>query len=456
MTHPRAALVVLVTALLLSGCVATFEKQLDRDLQQIGQTLRPALTEARPSETAVVFDGKLTSYLAYAMKNSPALRAAFDEWRAATHVIAQRRKLPEPQVSYALYVQHVETRVGPQRHRFGLSQAFPWPTKLTAAADAASMAARAKQRHFDALALAIKRRLASAYWKLWLLARLRKIHVDQVPLLEHLAAVVRVRLEVGEATLAQVVQIHFKISSLRDEVAAFDEQMATARAALTAAVGAPPGSTITVGPAAPPLILPAEDDKALDSALGEHPRLRAIALMADAQKQAARSAEAEGYPAFVLGLTVIETGEAAMPNVDESGKDPVIVQFGVRVPLWRGAYEAKEKQARAQSAAYLARRAAALDAARFQLAKASARIRDAVRRAALYRTTLIPQAKTVYDSLLTSYAVGRATIANVVISQNDLLELQLGLHQAQADHAIAWAHLEETVGRQVRAKEVGK
>ncbi len=452
-----AAAVLAATLLLAAtGCFATFERQLERDLQQVGQTLRPALSEAHASEPAVAFDGKLASYLAYAVQHSPALRASFDEWRAATHVIAQRRKLPEPQISYALYVQHVETRVGPQRHRFGLSQAFPWPTKLTAAADAASMAARAKQRRFDALALMIKRRVASVYWKLWLIDRLRKIHSDQIPLLEHLAAVVRVRLEVGEATLAQVVQVHFKISSLRDRVAAFDERTATAKAALIAALGAPVHSTIAIDTNAPPLLTPAENDKTLGDALTEHPRLQAIALMANAKKEAARSAEAEGYPSFMLGVTVIETGPAVMPNVDESGKEPVMVQIDLRLPIWRGAYEAKEKQAQALSASFWAKRAAALDAARFQLAKARAQIRDAVRRAQLYRNTLIPQAKTVYESLLTSYAVGRATIANVIISQNDLLKLQLGVHQAQADHAIAWARLEETVGRQVRAKEVGK
>ena len=40
--------------------------------------------------------------------------------------------------AFGYFVRSVETRVGPQRARISLQQAFPWPTRLTAGSDAAS------------------------------------------------------------------------------------------------------------------------------------------------------------------------------------------------------------------------------------------------------------------------------------------------------------------------------
>jgi outer membrane protein, heavy metal efflux system len=66
--------------------------------------------------------------------------------------------MPEPQFTYGLYLSRVETRVGPQRHRFSLSQVLPRPGRLAANADAASFDARSAERKFDAMTLAVARR----------------------------------------------------------------------------------------------------------------------------------------------------------------------------------------------------------------------------------------------------------------------------------------------------------
>src|SRR5690606_14644794 len=99
-------------------------------------------------------DGSLGSYVRYAVTESPALRASLERWRAAALRIEPARRLPDPMVSYGFYALPVQTRVGPQRHRLSVRQDVPWPTKLTAAANAQSLRARAAQRRFEAQALA--------------------------------------------------------------------------------------------------------------------------------------------------------------------------------------------------------------------------------------------------------------------------------------------------------------
>ena len=176
----------LAAALFASGCAGTLERGLEADLAKRQQRLAPERTEPDGDGPPAKFGGRLEQYVAYALEHSPSLRAKFDEWRASTHRIAQQRRLPEPIFTYGLYLSRVETRVGPQRHRFSLTQAFPWPTVLTSGVDAASLEAEGAQRRFDAAALSIVRRVSTAYWKLWVIKRTRQVQKDQLEILRYL------------------------------------------------------------------------------------------------------------------------------------------------------------------------------------------------------------------------------------------------------------------------------
>ena len=76
-----------------------------------------------------------------------------------------------------------------------------------------------------------------------------------------------------------------------------------------------------------------------------------------------------------------------------------------------------------------------------------------MRRAKLYRNTLVPQAEAVFESVIGAYQAERSTLASALMAERDLLELELGLFTARADFAKAWVRLEEIVGRSVHPKE---
>ncbi|MFW5739864.1 MAG: hypothetical protein ACOC1F_05815, partial [Myxococcota bacterium] len=114
----RAVVVLLV----LTGCATELEQTGRRDLNAVASeraSNRQRTGGGAPDEQAWAADGSLASYVRYALENSPVLRARFQEWRAAALQTKQARKLPEPVITYAYFVRRVETRLGPQRHRFG-------------------------------------------------------------------------------------------------------------------------------------------------------------------------------------------------------------------------------------------------------------------------------------------------------------------------------------------------
>jgi outer membrane protein TolC len=150
-----------------------------------------------------------------------------------------------------------------------------------------------------------------------------------------------------------------------------------------------------------------------------------------------------------VGVDVIETGPAAMPGVQQSGKDPVIISAGLSLPLWWGTYDDSEEAALAMGAAHREDQRAAELRAEAELMAALSGVKDAQRQIELFRSTLIPQAETTLHSVLGSYQTGRSTVAAMLLAQMDLLQLQIDLARARARHAMSRASLEHVVGEEL-------
>jgi cobalt-zinc-cadmium efflux system outer membrane protein len=88
-------------------------------------------TVARPGPERPQLPGhSLGELRLHAARHNPGLRAAFERWKADLERIPQARSLPDPRFTYGYFIERVETRVGPQRHRFSLQQMLPASRRL--------------------------------------------------------------------------------------------------------------------------------------------------------------------------------------------------------------------------------------------------------------------------------------------------------------------------------------
>ena len=399
------------------------------------------------------FDGALASYVAFALEHSPEARASFEHWQASTLAIAKTRRLPAPSISFGAFIRRVETRVGAQRFKLSLSQTFPWPSKLTASADAAAARSLAARSRFRATMLLVRVRVASAYWRLWLIEQEHRLKSEHDTVLEALSAAVRGRLAANAATLADLNQIDLDIARHHDHRGAHHQASRKASAVLLAVLGVRNDGGKLTAVDQPLTSLPAAPDADLRKLARAHPQIETHGHLAQSAAQLAIAERAERRPRFRVGLDYIETAEAEMDDVPGSGKDPVIVSVGLSIPLWAGSYNDAEQAAKASARAFEATREAAERQAEAALEAALAQVRDAHRRIALFNQTLVPKAGSTLQAVLGSYQSGRATVAAVILAQRDLLELQLELARARAEHAIAWAQLEFVTGHELARKE---
>jgi outer membrane protein TolC len=435
----------------IAGCAGSLEDSTRTSWDEAARER----AEAEPAEAGEP-DGSLEWYVTRALATSPEMNAAFARWRRAVLGISRARRLPDPTISYAYFVRSVETRVGPQRHRLSLRQAFPWPTQLSAGGESAALEAQAEERRFEALALALRERVARAYWELWRVRRTHQAQLEQDDVLDGIAASVRGRVEVGGASLADLSQLQLRIERHHDHRDLHRERARTAAAELRGVVGLAPGTPVPTTAESPATRAIAEDPDALYAAVRRHPSITAVDSLARSSEEAADSEDAARLPTFALGVDWIETGDAAMSGVEDSGKDPLIVSVSMSVPLWQGSYSDASDAHRARAIERRAEGEAAIRRAEAALEAALSHLRDTERRVRLHERTLVPQAEAVYSSVLGAYHTGASSIAQLLLSVQDLLELQVQLVEARADHAVAWAHAEQLVGRPLRARAAGE
>ena len=414
-------------------------------MKQLSGEVDAATKQRSPTKNSDSPDGSLAGYVAYAMKNSPALAAQFERWRASVYRISKARRLPDPVISYTYYVSSVETRVGPQRHKVSLRQTFPWPSRLSAGADASAARARSQQDKFDAMAIQLASKVAQTYWEIWKIQESRSVQEAQKTVLTGLSESANAMLMTGRIDLAEQQQIDLARARADDSLLMLDEQLAQQKALLRGMISAPLDMDIPVT-SVPNLETEILDETALLQSVKNHPSLRVYDALAQSSALEAKKEETTRYPNFTVGVDWIETGKARNPDTPESGRDAFMAGVGISIPLWQRNYQQSVDAFHAEEKAFTADGEAATDRAVASFYQTLSQIRDAERRIALYEKTLVPQAESVYESVLGAYASGRGDVASTLLSQQDLLELRLDLISAQTEYLTKIAVLKDLVG----------
>jgi outer membrane protein TolC len=394
-------------------------------------------------------------FVRYALFNSPAVEAAYQRWRAAAERGPQVGALPDPRLNVGFFLDEVETRVGPQQARVGVSQTLPWPAKLGDRADAADRAALAAWWRFEAARLEVTERVVTALHELAYLDAALRIGRENLDLLASFEEVVRARYRVGAGSHPELIRVQVELGQVQDRLAQLEAMRPAYVAELNAALNRPSGAA--VGPvAALPGRVAAIDAEALgEVALRESPMLLAMDERVAEQGLLSEAARKERIPDLTVGLDYIATADGPNAAMPERGHDPVMLSFGINVPLWREKYDAgvRESVARRLAAAHdredeANRILAAVGRAYFEHT-------DADRRVRLYERTLIPKAEESLRASLAGFRTGETSFLDLLDTERTLLEFAVAGERARADRGEALARLETLVGGRVPTREEG-
>jgi cobalt-zinc-cadmium efflux system outer membrane protein len=405
-------------------------------------TVLPVLQEL--DETSTQGD-----YLRYAALNNAGLEANFNRWKAELEREPQVTSLPDPRFNYTYFIEEVETRVGPQRQKFGLAQMFPWFGKLRLQGTAAAEAAAAAQQDYEKTKLALFYRVKAAYHEYWYLAQAITVTEQNLKLVKNLEAVARTRFKAGATPSSAVIQAQVEIGKLDDRLQSLESLRKPIVAKLNAVLNRPTHLLLPWPRSLPKFAVAFTDEEALQRLAENNPDLRRLGHLVAKEEAGIKLAKKDYYPDITLGVDYVQTEEARMAGASDSGKDAVMAMVSVNLPIWYGKYRAAEREARRRKAAAEKDREDTGKRLEADLELALYHFRDAQRKIDLYGDTLVPKAEQSLKAVLQEFEAGSTGFISLIDAQRLLLEFQLAHQRAQADRGQRLAEIEMLTGQEI-------
>ncbi len=413
----------LAVVLLAAGCrglPATGEKSARHDLATVGGLLQTNL----PAPTT---NATLPAVVLFAVRNQPQVAAAYADWAASVENITIVRSLPDPKLTFELYVGDILTSLMP-----GLMADIPGPGKLSARAAAASAESRAKYFQFQSAVLQSAFAVEKSFYPLHFLEAKLAVNRQSLALLASLETLARAQNEVGRGTLQDVLRAQIEQEKLKTETENLEDSRHVLRAQYKAALGLPADRLDPPVPARVEFTeAQASDEELFAAALKQNPRLQALAAEIKVAEAAIRVAKKEKVPDFTAGG---EVDVKANPFVWNP-------QFSMTLPIWRDKLAAELAAAQAGKRAAEARLSAEQISLAVDFAEQTYLIREADRELTLLRERLLPRARQSLEVARAAYRSARVDFLNVIDAEQTLLNFSLDAIAAQTQREIARAQL---------------
>ena len=323
-----------------------------------------------------------------------------------------------------------------------LMQMLPLGGKLRFAGLAAAARADADATRVAEVSFDLRARAAMVFYDIYAVDGALGVARDTRRLLQDIGAIAAKMYEVGEGRQADVLRANVELARMQEEIIRMEAMRATMSARLNALRVDQPGAAVGT----PVLPVFAAVAPTLDSLIGladsSRPMLLAGAQDVGAADATARLAQREIWPDLQTG---VQYGQQPGPD---GAQRMASLMVGASIPIF-----AKQRQLQMREEAGAMRAMAVADLAamraetRGAVGEAHAGLERARRLAALYRSSVLPQAAATVTSSLGAYRAGTVNFMTLLDAQMTLNRYRQELFTLEADEGKAWAELEMFTGR---------
>ncbi|WP_445954901.1 TolC family protein [Yeosuana sp.] len=361
----------------------------------------------------------INDYYTIAAENNPELKAKYKEFEAAMQKIPQVSSLPDPNLSMGYFISPVETRLGPQNMRFSLTQMFPWFGTLKAQKNATTLMAESKYQAFLNTKNQLYSQVATAYYPLYELLKLKDIEQENIKILESYKNIANAKFENGKGSLVDVLRVDIMIKDAQTNLAILTKKEPALTSWLNSILNRKYNEKIVISKDLQIMELPMEYRK---DSITTNPILQELELKKQASEVAIEVARKQGLPKLGLGLDYVLVGKG-MNNFPDSGKDIIMPMVSVSLPIFRKKYNAATKEAKLMQESYAFQKEAyenKLNGTYYKLVFELEKERDLLK---LYEGQVITLSKSL-NLLFAYYSNANKDFEEVLRMQQELLKYQ--------------------------------
>lgn len=395
-----------------------------------------------PQEAKIV---SLNTLIEEALENNPGIRSTYNKWLAAKYRVKNVSALPDPMGKYTYIGESVETRVGPQEYKYGVSQAVPFPLKLYYKGKSALRYADMLKEEYEASKRELIKEVEFVYYDLFWLDKAIEIINEEKNILESLEKVARVKFETGDTTQQDTIKAGVEISKTIDKILIVEQQRRSKAAMM---------NNLLSRHRALPLgrvedIKLKDFDYTLDRlheiASKSRQELIRSNLNIERAKYEKSLSQLNFIPDFTFGFDYISVGSGTTLRQND-GSDAWMTTFGLTIPIWvdKQYAEIKEKDSSLKAA-----RDSYEDVENmvtYEIEDVYFKIKTYKDIVSLYKTALMPQTRQAFEAARTGYETGEVDFLNWLDSERILLQTRLAYYKAIVDYEKSISYIKRVVG----------
>ncbi|HRW70291.1 TolC family protein [Lentimicrobium sp.] len=381
----------------------------------------------------------LDEYFKIAAENNPGLQAKYKSFEAAMERVAQVSSLPDPNLSFGYFISPVETRVGPQRARFSLTQMFPWFGTLKAQEDVATLMAEAKYQEFLDVRNKLFYQVAAAYYPLYELKRLVEIENENISILTSYKDIASVKFQNGKGAMVDVLRVDIMLKDAATNLSILEQKKKPLETRFNKLLNRQEDETIIVQDSLYVENLPVTYRR--DSLLTSNPLLDELDLKIKASEAQELAATKQGMPKIGVGLDYVIVGQRTDMSVLDNGQDVLMPMVTMSLPIFRGKYKAAQKEAQLMQESYALQKEDAVNRLTSTYEMIWFEIQKQLDQIILYEEQIITSQQSL-NLLFTAYGNSGKDFEEVLRMQQQILKYQKMKATALSDYNIAIAELD--------------
>lgn len=392
--------------------------------------------------TNLAFPQSLDDLFRMAADNNPGLKAKYLQFEAALEKVNQIGILPDPGFSFGYFILPVETRVGPQRARFSLSQRFPWFGTLAAQKDVAALQAESKFQSFLEARNLLYYQVAAACYPLIELSEQKRLAKESLNLLETFQSIATSGYANGKGAMTDVLRVELLQNEIRTELSILEKSEIPLKASLNKLLGRASEEPLLLADTLGyrPEVAPAPKD----SMLAKNPVLAGLDAKIKAAEMSRVLTRKSGMPQLGAGLDYVMVGRRTDADPPGNGRDVLMPMVSVSIPVFREKYRSAYRELDLMTESYELQkedyRNALFDsyeAVSFEIDKQSELIR-------LYEAQIL-ETRRMEDLLLASYRNSGQAFEEVLRMEQSRLKYEKARIAAMAKLLTAQAKLDYVI-----------
>lgn len=388
-------------------------------------------------------------FVALAVSGHPSILAARHRVSAAINRIAQAEALPDPMfnnVFWPIQDQALQTAAGRIGNQMSLTQAVPWPHKLSTKAAIANREVQMARAEVEQLEREIAESVRLAYYEVWYANRAISIVQSTRELVSDLEKVAEARYRSG-GTQQDVLRTRLESDRLDDQLVGLVKQKQMSQADLAALVRQP----VTLMPETVQELstddVPGQLDELIALAEQCNPKLKGLAWEIQRDRQQQRLACLQRYPDLQFGVHWgLISDDYKIVSPVANGHDMISFNVGTTLPIWREKIQAGVREAAHRAESSTLRLEAERDSLYGRLRRLIAQADALVEQRNIYSQRIIPRSEDTLRLAIADYRGERTDFFSLIATYRELLMFETQLARIEANLAGTLAQIDRAVG----------